>query len=529
MMMRKTGTALMLLVALSTSHGAHAQPAHDTGRKTAAPGSLAFQNDVAVIENTRRGLENIIAYMKGRPDLFPPSDRVSIRVMSSAERQEVRQLWASFLDHLLILDSVSQKHASYATIKDKSASRTSFRVGLAAYLSRYRHALEFISLTDNDPALRIVLDEPVSEIGLPPRTYASFKLRHLNAFIATEFAALSSTYRWYGEDSTLSLTEAMRRDAEHIWKSGPGSGLKHTLSNAAQVVQGAGFKVFFPVQKGVSEWMGDTRVLYGKTFLVKEAQISQMAPLLRPGDVLLERREWFLSNIGLPGYWPHAALYVGTPQERAAWFDDPEVKAWLLGQGVTDGSIDTLLRSRFPTAYELSLAKDDHGDAPQVLEAMSEGVVFTSLSHSAGADSVAVLRPRLSRLDLAQALVTAFKYQGRPYDFDFDFRTDVALVCTELIYKAFGTEPGKTGLRFPLRTVAGRPVTTANDIARQFDETFGQAEQQFDLVVFMDGQQRKGQATEADLASFRTSWRRPKWHILMQNTPQAAAPPQPDN
>jgi hypothetical protein len=495
----------------------------------AVAGSSRLHNDVAVVENARRGLENILVYMKGRPDLFPPRDRVGIRVMAEAERQEVRQLWASFLDHLLILDSVSQAHAGHASLQDKEASRRSFRIGFAAYLSRYRHALEFISLTDGDPALRIVLDEPVSEIGLPPRTYASFKLRHLNAIIATEFAALSATYRWYGEDRQLPLTDAMRQDTEHIWKSGHGNGLKHTLSNAAQVVHGAGFKVFFPVQKGVSEWMGDTRVLYGKSFLVKEAQISRMAPRLRPGDVLLERREWYLSNIGLPGYWPHAALYVGTPQERAAWFDDPEVKAWLLSQGVADGSIETLLRNRFPKAHALSLAQDDHGDHPQVLEAMSEGVVFTSLSHSAGADSVAVLRPRLSRLAMAQALVAAFKYQGRPYDFDFDFRTDAALVCTELIYKAFATEPGKAGLRLPLRTVAGRPVTTANDMARQFDESFGQAEQQFDLVVFMDGQARTGQAEEADLASFRTSWRRPKWHILTQHTPQAAAPAQPSH
>jgi len=31
-----------------------------------------------------------------------------------------------------------------------------------------------------------------------------------------------------------------------------------------------------------------------------------------PGDVLLERRNWFMSNIGIPGFWPHVAFFIGT-------------------------------------------------------------------------------------------------------------------------------------------------------------------------------------------------------------------------
>ncbi len=36
---------------------------------------------------------------------------------------------------------------------------------------------------------------------------------------------------------------------------------------------------------------------------------------MEPGDIIVARQNWYLSNIGLPGFWPHAELYVGTPEE----------------------------------------------------------------------------------------------------------------------------------------------------------------------------------------------------------------------
>ena len=44
----------------------------------------------------------------------------------------------------------------------------------------------------------------------------------------------------------------------------------------------------------------------------------------------------------------------------------------------------------------------------------------------------------------------------------------------------------------------------------------GTAEQQFDLVSFLDGQERLNHAVETSLAGFRESWKRPKWHVLIQ-------------
>lgn len=482
----------------------------------AQPESL--DNDIAIIRTTHHGLADITAYMAARPDLFPARAPIRQRALTPTQRREVKDVWSRFLDYQLMLDALWQRLRADPT----SANAKLSRVAYAAFLTRYRHALDFIDRADADPALRVVLNEALPELGLPERSYADFKFRFLNIAMAAEFAAQSAANRLRGRDEAFLLAAALADDEARIWKAGKGGGVANTLRNAGQIAVDGGAHLIFPVQKGVSEWMGDTRVLYGNRYLIAPDQIAALAPRLRPGDVLLERREWFLSNIGLPGYWPHAALYVGTVQERAAFFDDPAVRAWAAAQGFSEGGLEALLKSHHPAAHAASEVRDDHGDDFRVIEAMSEGVVFTTLEHSAAADSVAVLRPRLPRLEVAKALLKAFGYHGRPYDFDFDFRTDATLVCTELVFKAYSPDAGQTGLTMPLGSVAGRPVLTANDIASRFDETFGQADQQFDFVAFLDGQASASRAVAADLEGFRASWRRPKWHILTQQAPMVA-------
>jgi hypothetical protein len=367
--------------------------------------------------------------------------------------------------------------------------------------------------------MHTVLNEPVPELGLPERTYARLKFRFLNILRGAEFARLDVIYGLYGADPELLLTPGLEADRQALWQAGQGAGPKLTAENALRIVQDAALASWFPVQKNVSEWMGDTRVWRPQTSLISQAQLAALQPQLKPGDVLLVRREWFLSNVGLPGFWPHAALYVGTPAERTAYFDDPAVHAWVRAAGEDSGDLEALLRARSPQAVQTASAPLEGGHVPRVVEAISEGVSFTSLEHAAGGDSLVVLRPRLPKTSQARAIVRAFHYAGRPYDFDFDFRTDSALVCTELVAKAYEGDGELPGLNLPSVEVLGRPVTPANLIARQFDEDYGGAHQQFDLVVFLDGQEAAGNAVPAGLDTFRRSWRRPKWHVLVQNTP----------
>jgi hypothetical protein len=210
-------------------------------------------------------------------------------------------------------------------------------------------------------------------------------------------------------------------------------------------------------------------------------------------------------------------LYIGTAAERSAFFQDPETREWLAKQEPRAAGLEEFLSARYPDSYAKSLAAQEQDHRPRVIEAISAGVSFTTLEHSAYCDSLAVLRPRLPKADRAQAIVRAFHYAGRPYDFDFDFSTDAKLVCTELVFKSYEPAAGMKGLQFPLIEMLGRKVMPANELAKQFDAQFETPELQYDLILFLDGNERQKRASEASVADFRATWKRPKWHVLVQN------------
>lgn len=97
--------------------------------------------------------------------------------------------------------------------------------------------------------------------------------------------------------------------------------------------------------------------------------ISKLKPLLRPGDVFITRHDDAMSNLFLPGFWPHGALYIGNQDERDA-----------MGlKTVSDG-----LRSS--------------AEAVNILEAKKDGVLLREIEETLGVDAFTVLRPRLSEV-----------------------------------------------------------------------------------------------------------------------------------
>jgi hypothetical protein len=479
-----------------------------------------IDNDLESIEEYRKGIDNIVSYVRDTPRIFRYSEGSSIGIPSREKKEAIWDTWKSALDYYLALESIRRYYSDYYRIEDKKIRDEAFLVYYASFLAQYRYALEFISLIDDHDAADKILNEPVEEIGLPSDMYAEFKFRFLNVLIATEFAALEVLNGLVKGNPHPDTRSQIKEDAEIIWEMGKGKGELLTAKNALTIVKGTGKKAFFPVQSGVARWMGDIRVQRAGAFLISLEQLRNLRSKLKPGDILLQRREWFLSNVGLPGFWTHAALYIGDKEERKKFFNDHEVRRWVEGQGIEDGDFETLLMNKHPKAYKLSATEDEEGHFPRVIEAVGKGVIFTTFEHSGSADSMAVLRPKLTPVEKAEALLRAYHFSGRPYDFQFDFMTDAEMVCSELVYKAYEPRENYRGLLLPLKNMIGRMLMPPNEMSRIFDEEMKSGSRQFDLIAFLDGFEKGREAVESSLDEFRKTWRRPKWHIIVQDKPK---------
>ena len=473
--------------------------------------------DHALIARSRTALNGIVNFMKDNPDLISRAgQKTGGSLFNERERAVHRQLWLGFLGHMFVLDRLGDRWGDVRESVEEGSKKKVFYTIYAIFLAQYRFALAFIEAVEKYPALHVVLNEPVPEMGLARGTYSDLKNQFLNPLKGADFVLLDTNYRLYGKSPPPFLSEGTVEDRKFIWKMAEGKGLHLTAKNAFQHIQDFGFKAWLPIQTKVAEWMGDTKVWRVDENLITKMQVKAMHPLLEPGDILLARREWYLSNMGLPGYWTHAFLFVGNPWERQRYFKgDRKLALWTQMKGIYSGNFEQLLQFYARDAYRENGKGDAEALQRSVIESKSEGVSLSSLETAALADALVVLRPRLPRVSKAQAILKAFSYVGRPYDFNFDFLTDTEMVCTEVIYKSYEPAPSTAGLHLPLKDLLGRKLMTANDMAMVFDQEYGSQRQQLDFVLFLDGDERAKMAYVSNLESFRKSWKRPKWHILL--------------
>ncbi len=476
-----------------------------------------YQQDVHTILTSRKGMKSVLAFIDEHPEIFPISKDSGPQQLNREQRVLVWQTWQSMLDHVFFFDSMGNMYSQiYTNSAGKIAKQKPFIAAFSCFLAQYRFVMEYIERMERNPDMHTLLNDSVPEFGLDQGGYAKVKYRFLNVIRGAEFVRLNILYDFYKNGESTQLIGAIEEDRDAIWQMGKAQGPSLTAQNALKIVGEIGFTTWFPVQKNISQLMGEIKVWRPGISLISLAQIQELQRKLQPGDIMLQRREWYATNVGIPGFWTHAALYIGRPEERASYFSSPSVIDWLKAQGSIDGSLDSLLKQSYPESYLKSLNPQEDGYTPRVIEAIADGVSFTTLEHSASADSLVVLRPNLPQKSIAQAIIKAFHYSGRPYDFNFDFRTDSELVCSELIYKAYEGSAESAGLALPLAETLQRPLIAPNQIAQLFDEEYASGNQQFNFVVFLDGNEKKQKASPADVEAFRQTWKRPKWHIWLQ-------------
>ena len=151
---------------------------------------------------------------------------------------------------------------------------------------------------------------------------------------------------------------------------------------------------------------------------------QELEKIAKPGDVLITRHHHALTNLFLPGYWPHAALYVGENKSRI--FNKREWK------------------------------KDT-----RTFEALKDGVRFRTLDETLSVDAFVLIRPNFTDDEKMEAIRRVIQHEGKSYNFDFDFFRSDQLVCTEVIYRAYD---GINNKKIPLKERMGNQTLSAQDL-----------------------------------------------------------------
>jgi hypothetical protein len=396
-----------------------------------------------------------------------------------------------------------------------------YLLGISARFCRLMCVSELMNFLHQRPRLCEVLNEKNDEFEIAARSVDStvksalhpkslahlyrFRISHLEETAATlgknysSDTGMPAAYLVANRSILDQLSQKVANDP--AWKFLSMSIINHSLD------------FILPAQRTVFTWVGDTRIKKQNSRLISGMQRHRFGRMLEPGDIVLGRQDWYLSNIFLPGFWPHAMLYVGSEAEVAKKFNrDPETLKWCKNQGAKN--FTELLHQDFPRACISWASKGASDNKPRViLEAISDGIVFESLDTSCYCDYLSAIRPNLAPVAVARAIYQAFSYFGREYDFQFSFNSEQTLVCTELVSKSYIGKEGES-LSFPLTERFGKTGITADSMVETFAGEQGKANPRLRFVAFLKGIPHLNKAIFAPASELAGSY---KWRGGLQS------------
>ncbi len=330
-----------------------------------------------------------------------------------ANKLNDEQVWAHFvIGYSAACLLIRNDQHFLFNIANHSVLQRKFNEAFAEYrIPRKQYTRIFSAFVDGNDALRIY--DAIHDAKKQQRTIQGL---HSHPVVG-EFAKRLPEFESWLNPSKRTYFQRLIAYISHKWRRKSIVVLNNLLAKTVERVGRAASEIQLPLEKRVS---------------VKLRQ--QMLNVLEPGDILVTRHDTAFTNLFLPGFWPHAALYVGTVSQREA-----------LGVNVSEDTARSWRADRC------------------VLEALKDGVRFRPINETLAVDNFIVLKPNISRENIKLGIERVVRHEGKLYNFDFDFFSADRLVCSEVVYRAFD---GLGGLYFPLTERAGRQTLSPEDLVR---------------------------------------------------------------
>ncbi len=307
-------------------------------------------------------------------------------------------------------------------------------ISLSAMLIRYDNYLLAYRGFNNTRKLREELNDENSAYGIPKNilqnivdTYHSLKQRRDIQKMITFYDDNKADYDDVKEGFFLYLKDLIENSPSYQ------QGFDDTLSNTSgslaslhYIVRDIGDDVLDFLLNEVSKDFGNTAGLVAtrKGKLYGDDQVaSSVRSTILPGDFLLEKTPFRLTDKLIPGHWGHAAVYIGTESQ-------------LQDLGVWE-SLDQLKNEgdRYFTQAKIDEFRQDIKNGKVIDEALRDGVQLNTIEHFLNIDDLAIMHDAHETLEDKKArIILTLRQLGKDYDFRFDVETSVKIVCSELIY-----------------------------------------------------------------------------------------------
>jgi uncharacterized protein YycO len=325
---------------------------------------------------------------------------------------------------------------------------TGVMLSLSSAMLLYDNYLLAISLFEGDSKLRRILNE--RDPGYKVRSAALAKIT-MNYDSVSNRARVRRAIRFYErETSHAAAPTAHDRESEYLRlliEQSPSYSMVKTWSPLYVVGRKLGFLAAVTTdamsgmeREGVSLFsmvfgnaVGLVETRRGKLYK-KGDVLADIGASLKAGDILLEKTPFRLTDKLIPGYWGHAAVWIGTEAELT------ELGIWN----------DPLVARHH----------DEIRQGRLVVEALRSGVEMNTLQHFLNIDSLGILRkPNQSREARATTIMLALRQVGKPYDFNFDVESKERVYCSKLVYLSY------SDIDWPTRRSLGRTTFTPDDVA----------------------------------------------------------------
>jgi hypothetical protein len=303
-------------------------------------------------------------------------------------------------------------------------------LALASSLTLYDTYLATAAVLNEDKRIRRFLDSGDIGYGMDgDRLHALTvemtsitnlgQMRQLTGFYQDNHAGVEALAREHQGAAYLMLLIDQSPALGILRDGGGGEALATRMNGRAQRLQDDLQALNRKAMGGLSKVFGNTVGLFeARPGILRDdaAAYAVVRATLRPGDIILEKTPFRLTDKLIPGYFGHAALWLGNEAELRALgiWEHPAVQA--RHRALREGK--------------------------QILEALRSGVQMNTLAQFMNVDDLVVLRdPHLADRTLREILIRGLRQFGKRYDFNFDLDTTDRIACAELIYLAYAEIP----------------------------------------------------------------------------------------